>query len=115
MQHLCQNWEKLKNEKCAHHSHFGTPSHTNAQCRLNKHIAQEASPNGSGAKKSAKHKFNKKKEDADNSSESDTDEAIQKEADAQQRKGGAKFLKIQDVVNHTFLATPSNRKIKQSF
>ena len=53
--------------------------------------------------------------DADNSSESDTDEAIQKEADAQQRKGGTKFPKIQDVVNHTFLANPSNRKIKQSF
>ena len=30
MQHLRQNWEKLKNEKCAHHSRFGTPSHTNA-------------------------------------------------------------------------------------
>ena len=39
MQHLRQNWDKLKNEKCAHHTRFGTPSHTNAQCRLNKHIA----------------------------------------------------------------------------
>ena len=109
MQHLRQNWEKLKNEKCAHHSRFGTPSHTNAQCRLNKHIAQEANPNGSRAKKSTKRKFNKKKEDADNSSESDTDEAIQKETDAHQRKGRAKFPKIQDVVNHTFLAIPSNQ------
>ena len=50
MQHLRQNWDKLKNEQCAHHSHFGTPSHTNAQCRLNKHIAQEANPGGSGSK-----------------------------------------------------------------
>ena len=107
---------EVKNEKCAHHSRFGTPSHTNAQCRLNKHIAQEANPNGTGDKKSAKCKFNqKKKEDDDNSSESDTDEAIQKEAKTQQRKGGSKFPKVQAMVNHTFLATPSARKIKQYF
>ena len=117
MQHLRQNWDKLKNEQCAHHSRFGTPSHTNAQCRLNKHITQEANPSGSGSKgKSAKRKFNKKKkEDGEQSSESDTDEAIQKESEAQQRKGGSKFPKVQQVVNLTFLATPSARKIKQSF
>ena len=117
MQHLRQNWDKLKNEQCAHHSRFGTPSHTNAQCRLNKHIAQDANPSGSGTKgKSAKRKFNRKKADeGEQSVESDTDEAIQKESEAQQRKGGSKFLKVQEAIHHTFLATPPAQKIKQSF
>ena len=48
------------------------------------------------------------------SGESDTDEAIQKESETQ-RKGGSKLPKVQQVINHTFLATPSTRKIKQSF
>ena len=116
LQHLRQNWDKLKNEQCTHHSRFGTPSHTNAQCRLNKQIAQEANPGGAGTKgKSAKRKFNKKKvEEGELSGESDTDEAIQKESETQ-RKGGSNLPKIQQVINHTFLATPSARKIKQSF
>ena len=116
MQNLRQNSDKLKNKQCAHHSRFGTPSHTNAQCRLNKHIAQEVNPSEAEGKKSAKRKFSKKKkEDDEQSSESDTDEAIQKESETQQRKSGSKFPKVQAVVNHTFLATPSAQKIKQSF
>lgn len=75
MSHIKLNWDKIKNDPYSHHGRFGTPTHTNAQCRLNREIAKEINPGYKG--KSNKRKFGKKKkEDGSESRESDTDEAI---------------------------------------
>lgn len=63
--------------------------------------------------KNSKRKFKKapKPDDGSADSASDTDDQIQKH----QRKGEPKFPNVQGSVNHTFLATPSARKVKAAW
>ena len=97
-------------ENPIHHSKFGKITHTDQQCRLNKHMKGNAEE---GAKKAAANrKFNKKKPEVpDLEEDSDTDDQIQE----QQRKGEQKFPKVDKEFNLTFLATPPAKKLKQAW